>query len=95
MRLRSSSFDKKLVSSGRFSMKFGGTEITELMKVNVERSQLPKTSSCTVSDSPNPISLTAEHEIFSCDANPMSFKVRFSDISSKIVSPLKSTFILC
>ena len=61
----------------------------------LKRSQLPKASSCTVSDSPDPISLTAEHEIFSCDANPMSFKVRFSDLSSKNVSPLKSTFVSC
>ena len=42
MRLRSSSFDKKLVSSGRFSIKFDGTEITESIKVDVEKKSNPR-----------------------------------------------------
>ena len=40
MRLRSSSFDKKLISSGRFSIKFGATKITESIKVDVEKKSI-------------------------------------------------------
>ena len=61
----------------------------------LKRGHPPKTSSSRVSDSPAPISLTAEHEKFSCDANPISIKVRFSDLSSRILFPLKSSFIIC
>ena len=55
---------------------------------------LPKTEICRLSDSPGPISLTAAQERFCCDSNPIFVKVRFSDLSSKIVSPLQFVSIL-